>query len=108
MYKKLGLILIAFFVLGTTARSQNLIKNFNSVSSLVQFGNGMLFVADDGIHGPELWKTDGTVPGTTLVKDINAGYSGSGSAATSRKPLAMLAMRFSSRRKRSCIAALRP
>lgn len=36
--------------------------------------NGMLFfIANDGIHEPELWKSDGTEGGTVLVKDINPG-----------------------------------
>ena len=34
--------------------------------------NGMLlFRANDGIHGRDLYKSDGTVAGTVLVKDIN-------------------------------------
>lgn len=35
-----------------------------------------LFLADDGTNGGELWVTDGTVAGTTLFSDINAGAGG--------------------------------
>jgi ELWxxDGT repeat protein len=31
------------------------------------------FTADDGIHGQELWSTDGTATGTQMVKDVNPG-----------------------------------
>ena len=30
-----------------------------------------LFHASDGVHGDELWITDGTATGTKLVRDIN-------------------------------------
>ena len=40
--------------------------------------NGTLFFrATDATHGSELWKSDGTAPGTVLVKDIVAGAAGS-------------------------------
>src|SRR5439155_1715482 len=40
--------------------------------------NGTLyFTANEGKHGRELWKSDGTATGTVLVKDINKGQSSS-------------------------------
>jgi ELWxxDGT repeat protein len=36
-------------------------------------GGRLYFEADDGIHGREIWQTDGTTAGTTLVSDISPG-----------------------------------
>ncbi len=38
---------------------------------------GFVFVGDDGSHGPEIWRTDGTAAGTFQIKDITPGSSGS-------------------------------
>jgi ELWxxDGT repeat protein len=35
------------------------------------------FAANDGIHGDELWRSDGTAAGTYMVKDIEPGLAGS-------------------------------
>ena len=45
--------------------------NFTAVGATVYFA------ANDGVHGFELWKSNGTAAGTVLVKDINPGSKGS-------------------------------
>jgi ELWxxDGT repeat protein len=40
-------------------------------------GNTLYFAANDGTHGIELWKSDGTSSGTKLVQDIDPGVDGS-------------------------------
>jgi ELWxxDGT repeat protein len=44
---------------------------------LTAAGGHLFFRADDGLHGLELWTTDGTPEGTALVKDVNPGPDGS-------------------------------
>lgn len=40
-----------------------------------EVGGALFFPANDGVHGRELWCTDGTAAGTLLVKDIWPGIS---------------------------------
>ena len=79
------LVTCAFFYLNAFSQIPRLLKdispgNNNSINSdfrIYNFANSGLFIAGDGVHGKELWKTDGTVNGTILVSDI---YPGLGSS----------------------------
>ncbi len=42
-----------------------------------EINGNLYFIANDGIHGDEIWKTDATYLGTELLKDINPGTVGS-------------------------------
>ena len=53
-------------------------ESFTAVSTSAF--HGFLFAASDGPsggHGNELWKSDGTESGTSMVRDINSGSAGS-------------------------------
>ena len=45
----------------------------SSIPNLTNVNGTLFFAANDGAHGDELWKSDGTAAGTVLVKDINPG-----------------------------------
>jgi ELWxxDGT repeat protein len=53
----------------------------SALNTTAVFQGKMFFAADDGVHGTELWDTDGTAEGTSLVADINTGPAGSNPAA---------------------------
>lgn len=44
---------------------------------LINVNGTVYFEADDGVHGTELWKTDGTTGGTVMVADMNPGQASS-------------------------------
>ncbi|HSK75389.1 MAG TPA: ELWxxDGT repeat protein, partial [Thermoanaerobaculia bacterium] len=48
-----------------------------SPGGLLDVDGVVYFAANDGVHGQELWKSDGTAAGTVLVKDVNPGPEGS-------------------------------
>ncbi|TVZ56146.1 putative secreted protein (Por secretion system target) [Lutibacter sp. Hel_I_33_5] len=72
-----GTVLIKDIIVGTV--------NFKSGSApkdLIAAGNTLYFIADDGVHGSELWKSNGTETGTVLIKDTFPGKLGGASNNT--------------------------
>jgi ELWxxDGT repeat protein len=50
--------------------------NSSPPTDLTNVGGTLFFSADDGTHGFELWRSDGTTSGTQMVTDINPGLTG--------------------------------
>lgn len=75
------ILIFCFSLLTCSALSQiELVKDINNSPGQGGSPNGFIeregilyFRANDGEHGQELWRTDGSSNGTQLVKDINPG-----------------------------------
>ena len=59
------------------ARTGNSDPDQIAATSAIGPNGTVYFVADDKIHGRELWISDGTAPGTKLLADIHPGAAGS-------------------------------
>jgi ELWxxDGT repeat protein len=58
------------------AQTPVLVKDINPLGdakpeNFIEFNGKMYFRANDGVHGIELWVSDGTAEGTKMLKDIN-------------------------------------
>jgi ELWxxDGT repeat protein len=76
-----------FFVISQPVLLQSIWKTQGTPTSTIQLTSNNLsgrlgfasttkfvfFPGTDDAHGTELWRTDGTIPGTKIVKDINPG-----------------------------------
>jgi ELWxxDGT repeat protein len=60
---------------GTSSGTFRLVQSQNAKNFLylpgVALGSQLLFANDDGVHGMELWATDGTLAGTRIVADLD-------------------------------------
>src|SRR6185437_9737614 len=57
----------------TSFNGVTVVQNDSNPTDLTTSGGFVYFAANDGIHGAQLWKTDGTTVNTTMVTNINSG-----------------------------------
>jgi ELWxxDGT repeat protein len=78
--------LLALLALPAAALEPYLVKDVDPVprpassgpSFPATFGNAVLFFAEDGLSGRQLWRSDGTAAGTYRLADVRPGSDGSG------------------------------
>lgn len=66
---------------GSAAGTKRLVSAANgSIDQCTALGSEVFFTADDGVHGSELWRSDGTEQGTRIEADVYPGPPGSAPA----------------------------
>ncbi|RCS28517.1 T9SS C-terminal target domain-containing protein [Polaribacter sp. WD7] len=68
-----------FMVKDIRTGNQSSMQNYNEQQKFTVLNDILYFNANDGTHGFELWRSDGTESGTYMIKDINIGNSNNNS-----------------------------
>jgi ELWxxDGT repeat protein len=72
-----GTVMVKDIFPGYYSNSNGTFPNSSDPGYLTNVNGTLFFTANDGVHGDELWKSDGTAAGTVLVADISPGSLGS-------------------------------
>ena len=67
--------------LGSFVRASDSLGTQWQTNGLIPFGSSLVFSANDGAHGEEIWISDGTTAGTFMIKDLRPGEDGSNPTA---------------------------
>ncbi|HYO67541.1 MAG TPA: ELWxxDGT repeat protein [Archangium sp.] len=73
-----GTMLVADLAPGMASAFPTIHPSQELPGRLTAAGGTVYFAADDGVHGTEPWKSDGTAAGTVLLRDVLPGSENSG------------------------------
>ena len=76
LYRTSVLFMLSLALMTPVLAEQQAPAPSSEPEQLTVAGNVAYFTADDGVHGRELWKSDGNPEGTQLVKDLEPGPGG--------------------------------